>query len=141
MKKNRNLYKYIYISVAFFLLFTHFFFFVRLHNCEVINTGFAFGIGNNVDIRYSLIITLSSICFLVLGIIFLKEYIPRDILIGILILSIGNSVNRILGGVCDYISFPNIVSFNLPLFNLLDLGIVLGMCLIFVGIIKNIWKK
>jgi len=137
MKKSRSLYKYINISVTFISLFVHFFIFVRLDSCEVINTGFAFGIGGNIDIRYSLIIALFSISFLILGILFLEKHINRDILIGILILSIGNSISRISGGVCDYIPLP----FNLPFFNLLDLGIVLGMCLVFVGIIRNIWKK
>lgn len=141
MKRSRDLYRYINIFLVFILLFIHFFVFARTDNCEALNSGFAFGIGGDIIIEYSLVISLISITFLILGIFFLERYIHRDILIGVLILSIGNVIDRGLGGVCDYIHLPDIFLFPIPIFNLLDLGIVLGMCLVFVGIIRNIWKR
>ena len=141
MKRNKDFHKYISIFFTLLFLLLHFFIFVRTNNCKVLNTGFAFGIGGDINLKYSLRISMSLITLIVLGILLFKEYIYRDVLIGILILSTGNFMDRIFGGICDYISLPKILFFHIPVFNLLDLGIVLGTCVIFIDIIRNIWKK
>jgi len=141
MKRSRNFYKYIYIPFVLTLLFVHFFVFVRTSNCRVLNIGFAFGIGESINPEYSLIISMVSILLVIFGIPFLTKYVHKNVLTGVLILSIGNFVDRIYGGVCDYIHPPKVLFFSVPVFNLLDLGIVLGVCLIFVNIMEDIWRK
>ena len=136
VKRRSNLYKYIYISLTIILLVVHFVFFVRINSCEVSNTGFAFGILNSTDSIYPILISISMLVLIFLTILLIRKTFNILPLASILLLSMGIFFDKISNGVCDYISF-----LNFPVFNLLDLGIVLNICLIFAGIIKNIWKK
>lgn len=138
MEKSKKFF-YIYLPFIFLSLLIHFLLFVNINSCKVFNTGFAFGIGDGMGLTTSVIINIVTILMVMLGGIFIKGY--RYPLLLIFLLSIGNLTDRLYGGVCDYIDISKLLSFKIPIFNLLDLGIVIGICLIIIDIIKDIWKK
>lgn len=132
MVKRNNIYKYVYSFILAGCILLHFLYFVRCNECKILNTGFAFGLIEGIDLKYAVLIYI--LCIIV--ILVLKKKADIFLLIWTAVLSGGIFIERINGGVCDYISLP-----CFPVFNLLDAGIVINMFLIFAGIIKNIWKK
>ena len=113
------------------LLSVHFLLFVRSNNCIVSNTGFAFGIAGEYSSQLSFIISIFAIFFVIGMLSFFKE-IRKEYLIYLLILSLGNIFDRLFNGICDYIQI-----FKFPVFNLLDLGIILILIAVFADIIRN----
>ena len=113
------------------LLIFHFFLFVRNDLCLISNTGFAFSIGTELSVRISFILSAISIVLVILLFKIFKE-VKREYLVFVLILSMGNILDRIFGGVCDYIKIS-----SFPIFNLLDIGIMFFLAIIFIDIIRN----
>jgi lipoprotein signal peptidase len=136
MVKRNNIYKYIYFLCVVLLIFLHFFCFEKTGYCSTLNTGFAFGLMNTLDSKYIVLISIIVLLVLSAGIIFFRQSYKMFLLLGIFVLSLGIFLDRIYGGVCDYISI-----LNFPVFNLLDIGITVSICLILAGIMKDIWKK
>lgn len=136
MKKDNDYFKYLPSLIAVILLLVHFLLFVKQDNCNLTNNGFAFGILNSEDKSMLSIISL-FVVFIIISLYFLiEEHVQKSLLIGVLLLSLGNLVDRFTEGICDYIEIS-----YFPIFNLLDFGIVAGICLIFIDIMKKIWKR
>jgi signal peptidase II len=136
MKRRSNIYKYIYIPYILISVVIHFVFFEFNKKCTVSNNGFAFGFLQDTKLIYVILISVLVVSILVVSLFLCKRETMKYLLIGILILAIGNILDRVLNGVCDYISISSIINFSFPLFNLLDLGIVLSMFFIFIDIMK-----
>ncbi len=136
MVKGNNTYKYIYSFILFTCILVHFLYFVRNDKCKALNTGFAFGLMEGTDLKYIVLIYILCVIVILILMLVLKKKADVFLLIWTVILSSGIFIDRVYGGICDYISLP-----GFSVFNLLDAGIVINMFLIFAGIIKNIWKK
>jgi len=136
MKRRSNIYKYIYVAYILISVVIHFVFFEFGKRCLVSNNGFAFGFLQNTKLIYVILISILVVSILVVSLFLCKRETRKYLLIGVLILAIGNILDRVLNGVCDYISISSLIGSSFPIFNLLDLGIVLSMFLIFIDIMK-----
>lgn len=107
----------------------------------VFNRGVAFGIGSSVHTFFILTgLILALVVFLFIYFRYLLQssaltHIASGFVFGG---ALGNLVDRILRGVViDYINL-----YNIPSFNIADLAIILGVCVVIVEYIKkNIVKK
>ena len=102
------------------------------------NTGAAFGIFENNPIFLAII----SLVILVLLTKFLyhEENISKFSIVGYSLLVgglVGNLIDRIVHGfVIDYLSF-NIFGYGFPVFNLADIGIVVGLGILIIDILRG----
>ncbi len=110
------------------------------------NTGVAFSMLSNQRV---MIIIISILLLIVLGVFLKRDYLSlkkdstlTDITYGFLFGGIlGNLIDRIFRGyVVDYVSI-NILGFGLPIFNLADVLITVGVILLFIITIRNDKKK
>ncbi|MCV2508794.1 MAG: signal peptidase II [Candidatus Lightella neohaematopini] len=107
----------------------------------IFNKGIIFGLlSNNILISYVLpILIISIILFLIIELYFFNKNKLLDIAYTLIISgACGNFYDRIkYGAVVDFINI-NILNINLPIFNIADVNIFLGVIFI---IINNIYMK
>ena len=136
MRKRNSFLQYLPILISAILLCIHFLFFTRNEKCLALNEGLAFGLFSLQSQTLVNIISISSFALFLISALLSVKRIQKSLLFMIAFLSLGNIFDRVGDGVCDYIAIS-----SLPVFNLLDLGIVIGICLIIADIIWEIWKE
>lgn len=144
--------KYIYTVAMFFMLLDQLIKLIVVNNMDLLqeikiipnffslyylkNTGAAFSILGNKTL---LLIVISILCLMIL-----KNYIKKlQRVTNLTIISVGIMIGGIIGNlfdrliyqaVIDYLSF-NFFGYSFPVFNLADIGITVGACLLIIDLI------
>jgi len=127
---------YIPVLTSSLFIVVHYFVFRNRGVCQIYNSGFAFGVGESLSSGFKAVVFLLSLIYLCILLFKSRDSWIKGITVSVILLSVSNFMERTFTlGICDYI---NISMLNFPLFNLLDLGIVIGIVYLLVYMLKDL---